>query len=115
MSDDRQIMYRGFFSFQGISMWSPESPVPAFCSSMHLSRCGRYVELQRRSLDDQRWETIREDISRYWQPTQAQALAEVAPRLRQIGETLIRQADELEQAAEKERHDRPALAAEADA
>jgi hypothetical protein len=115
MSDDRQIMYRGFFSFQGISMWSPESPVPAFCSSMYLSRCGRYVELERRSLDDQRWETIREDISRYWQPTQAQALAEVAPRLRQIGETLIRQADELEQAAEKERHDRPALAAEADA
>jgi hypothetical protein len=39
----------------------------------------------------------------------------VAPRLRQIGETLIRQADELEQAAAKERHDRPALAAEADA
>ena len=99
---ERKTMYRGFFSFQGLSMWSPDSPVPSFCSSMYLSDCGQYVYVQRRSLDDRRWETIREDISRFWQPTEAQALAVVAPLLRQIGERLVRQADELEKAAAAE-------------
>ena len=87
---ERQVMYRGFVGFQSLSLWHPDSPAGTFCSSMHLSPCGKYVELQRRSLDDRRWETIREDISEYWQPTQAKALAAVAPRLRQIGERLIR-------------------------
>ena len=36
MSDTRQIMYRAFFSFQGLSMWSPESPCSAFHSIMEL-------------------------------------------------------------------------------
>jgi len=112
---DRQTMYRGWFSFLGLSIYSPDSPTSCGCSAMQLSPCGKYVELQRRSLDDRRWETIREDINEYWQPTEALALAKMAPRLRRIGERLIRQADELEQAAEQERHDRPALAAEADA
>jgi len=80
---------------------------------MELSPCGQYVSLQQRSLDDRRWETTREDINQYWQPTEALALAKMAPRLRQIGERLIRQAQELEEAAEQERHDRPALAATA--
>ena len=112
---ERPTMYRAWIGFQSLSLWHPESPASAFCSSMTLSPCGKYVESTHRSLDKRRWETTREDISEYWQPTQAKAMAAVAPRLRQIGETLIRQADELEQAAEKERHDRPALAAEADA
>lgn len=99
---ERQKMYRGFFSFQSLSMWHPDSPAPAFCSQMELSPCGKYVERQQRSLDDRRWETHREDVSEYWQPTEDQALAAVAPRLRQIGERLIRQAQELEDAARPE-------------
>lgn len=95
-------MYRAFFSFQSLSLWHPDSPVPHFCSSMTLSPCGQYVESRHRRLDDQGWETTRQEISDYWQPTQAKALAMAAPRLRQIGERLIRQAEELEQAAEAE-------------
>jgi hypothetical protein len=105
-----QTMYRAFFGFQSLSMWHPQSPAPSFCSQMELSPCGEYVQVQRRRLDDQGWETIRETISDYWQPTQAQALAAVAPRLRAIGERLIEQALELERAAQPERRERPALA-----
>lgn len=97
-----QIMYRAYFNFGSLSMWHPESPASAFCSSMHLSSCGQFVELQRRRLDQQGWDTIRESMSQYWQPTKEKALAVVAPRLRQIGERLIRQADELEQAAREQ-------------
>ena len=108
--NDGKTMYRGFFGFQALSMWHPDSPVPTFCSSMELSPCGEYVFVQRRRLDDSGWETTRETMSKYWQPTQVQAMAVVAPRLRQIGERLIRQADELEQAARDETRERPALA-----
>ncbi len=103
-----QVMYRAFFNFGSLSMWHTESPAPHFCSTMHLSPCGEYVQLQRRRLDDQGWETLRESMSHYWQPTQEQALSVVAPRLRAIGERLIRQADELEENAR-----RPAMAAAA--
>ena len=96
---ERQTMYRAFFNFGSLSMWHPESPAPAFHSSMYLSACGQFVERQQLRMDQQGWETLRESISDYWQPTQEKALAVVAPRLRQIGERLIRQADELEQAA----------------
>ena len=101
---EQKTMYRAFFNFCSLSMWHTESPAPHFCSQMHLSQCGQYVEAERRRLDDQGWETIRQSLSPYWQPTQEQALAAVAPRLRAIGERLIRQADELEQNAQ-----RPAL------
>jgi hypothetical protein len=101
---EQQTMYRAFFNFGSLCMWHPESPATHFCSTMNLSPCGRYVERQHRRLDDSGWETTRHEISQYWQPTQEQALAVVAPRLRQIGERLIRQAQELEHAA------RPALA-----
>ncbi|NBW22962.1 MAG: hypothetical protein EBR82_84960 [Caulobacteraceae bacterium] len=96
---EQKTMYRAFFGFQSLSMWHPDSPAPHFCSTMELSPCGTYVSVQRRRMDDQGWETVREDISSYWQPTREQALAVAAPRLRQIGERLIRQADELERAA----------------
>jgi len=107
---ERQVMYRGFIGFQSLSLWYPDAPAATFCTSMALSPCGQYVETQHRSMDDRRWETTRHELSEYWQPTQAKALAAVAPRLRQIGERLIRQADELEQAAREESRDRPALA-----
>jgi len=106
-----QTMYRGFFSFNALCMWSPDSPVPTFCSSMELSPCGQYVQVRRRRLDDSGWEFFREDMSRYWQPTKAQAMAVVAPRLRQIGERLIRQADEIEAEARQETST-PAVASE---
>jgi hypothetical protein len=77
---------------------------------MTLSPCGQYLSVQRRRMDDSGWETTREEMSDYWQPTREQALAAVAPRLRAIGERLIRQADEIEQAARPETRDRPALA-----
>lgn len=99
---ERQTMYRAFFSFGSLSMWHPESPVPEFHSSMELSDCGKYVEVRRQRIDQQGWETIREDINGYWQPTKAKALAVVAPRLRQIGERLIKQANDLEAAARAE-------------
>jgi hypothetical protein len=105
-----KIMYRAFFGFQGLSMWHPDSPAPHFHSQMTLSPCGQYLSVQRRRMDDSGWETTREEMSDYWQPTREQALAAVAPRLRAIGERLIRQADELEQAAQPETRDRPALA-----
>lgn len=94
-----QVMYRAWFNFGSLSMWHPESPVPAFHSSMHLSPCGQFVQLRRERLDKQGYETVREDVSEYWQPTREQALAIVAPRLRAIGERLIRQAQELEEDA----------------
>jgi hypothetical protein len=106
---ERPTMYRGFVGFQSLSLWYPDAPAATFCTSMALSPCGQYVETQHRSMDDRRWETTRHELSEYWQPTQAKALAAVAPRLRQIGERLIRQADELEQAAREEEL-RPALA-----
>ena len=103
-------MYRGHFGLQSLSLWHPDSPVPTFCSSMELSPCGQYVGYRRQRLDGQGWESHREEVSRYWQPTRALALAAAAPLLRRIGERLIRQADELEQAAREESRDRPALA-----
>jgi hypothetical protein len=100
---DQQTMYRAFFGFQGLSMWHPHSPVPHFHS-------GQYLSVQRRRMDDSGWETTREEMSDYWQPTREQALAAVAPRLRAIGERLIEQALELERAAQPETRERPALA-----
>lgn len=94
-----QVMYRAHFGFQSLSLWHPDGAVPAFCSSMTLSPCGQYVESRHRRLDEQGWETTRCEINRFWQPTQAQAYAAAAPLLRQIGERLVRQADELEAAA----------------
>lgn len=110
---DPQIMYRAHFGLQSLSLWHPDSPAPTFCSSMELSPCGQYVGYRRRSLDDQGWESHREELSQYWQPTRALALAAAAPLLRRIGERLIRQAEELEQAARDERQERPALSAAA--
>jgi hypothetical protein len=77
---------------------------------MTLSPCGQYLSVQRRRMDDSGWETTREEMSHYWQPTREQALAAVAPRLRAIGERLIEQALELERAAQPETRERPALA-----
>ena len=99
---ERKIMYRAFFSFQGLSMWSPESPCSTFHSIMELSPCGNWVEATSRRPDGQGWETSRQEMNQLWQPTKELALAVVAPRLRQIGETLIRQAAEIEKAAEAE-------------
>jgi hypothetical protein len=110
----QQTMYRAFFGFQGLSMWHPHSPVPHFHSEMTLSPCGQYLSVQRRRMDDSGWETTREEMSDYWQPTREQALAAVAPRLRAIGERLIEQALELERAAQPETRERPALAEAAD-
>jgi hypothetical protein len=99
---ERKTMYRAFFAFNGLSMWSPESPCSAFHSIMELSPCGNWVEARNPRPDKRGYEVTRHEISDYWQPTKELALAVVAPRLRQIGETLIRQAAELEKAAQKE-------------
>ena len=103
-------MYRAFFNFSSLSMWHPDSPAPHFHSQGDLSACGQYIETRRISMDKHRQETLREDISDYWQPTREQALSVVAPRLRQIGMRLIEQALELERDAQPETRDRPALA-----
>jgi hypothetical protein len=103
-----QTMYRAFFHFGGLSMWHTESPAPEFHASAQLSPCGQYVMTQRMRPDKQKHETIREDLSEYWQPSKELALAVVAPRLRAIGERLIAQAEQYE----REAHQlvRPALA-----
>lgn len=103
--NDPKIMYRAFFGFQSLSLWHPDSPVPHFFTSMELSACGQYVQVRRRRLDDQGWETLQQSISDYWQPTKEQALAVAAPRLRAIGLRLIEQALEFERAAKPGRGD----------
>ena len=99
---EQKTMYRAFFFLNGLSMWNVESPCSTFHSSMKLSPCGNWVEATSRRPDGQGWETSRQEMNQYLQPTKELALAVVAPRLRQIGETLIRQAAELEQAAQPE-------------
>ena len=78
---ERQTMYRAFFFFNGLSMWNPESPCSTFHSSMKLSPCGNWVEATSRRPDGQGWETSRQEMNQYWQPTKELALAVVAPRL----------------------------------
>jgi hypothetical protein len=108
---DLPVMYRAFFHFGGLSMWHTESPAPEFHASAQLSPCGQYVMTQRMRPDKQKHETIREDISEYWQPTKEAALAVVAPRLRAIGERLIAQAEQYEREAHQETST-PAVASE---
>jgi hypothetical protein len=109
MSEQKK-MYRAFFHFGALSMWHPESPAQGFCSQMFLSPCGQYVQVQRQR-PDKSWENVREEISRYWQPTKAQAYAQVSDRLRLIGQTLIAQADQFDREAAEE-ISTPAVASE---
>ena len=103
-------MYHAHANFVLMSLAHPDQPAQVFTTSMELTACGQYVQRTQKRLDQQGYETVRFEVSDWWQPTEAKALAMAAPRLRQIGERLIRQAEELEQAALEEDATRPALA-----
>lgn len=103
-------MYHAHANFVLMSLAHPDQPAQVFTTSMELTACGQYVQRTQKRLDQQGYETVRFSVSDWWQPTEAKALAMAAPRLRQIGERLIRQAEELEQEALEENATRPALA-----
>ena len=71
-----------------------ESGIGVYTTSGYLSACGQFVEQCR----DMGWklEPVRHPLDHHWQETPAAALAVLAPRVRAIGERLIRQAAELE-------------------
>ena len=98
---ERQTMYRAHCYFGGLSVWHPESEAGVFCSTGELSDCGRWIEA-RAAIDKHRTEVQRFELSDDWQPTRAAAEARLAGKLRQIGERLIRQANDLEAAARAE-------------
>ena len=105
-----QKMYHAHAYFGLLNLGNPEQTPSLFTTSMELTACGRYVQRTQKRMDQNGYETVRFDVSDWWQPTPAKALAVVAPRLRQIAGRLMRQADELEQAALDENATRPALA-----
>ena len=105
-----QKMYHAHAYFGLLHLGNPEQTPSLFTTSMELTACGRYVQRTQKRMDQNGYETVRFDVSDWWQPTPAKALAIVAPRLRQIAGRLMRQADELEQAALEENAKRPALA-----
>ena len=97
-----QRYYQAHVYLGALSTWHPDDPASVYCTDGELSPCGTWIEIRTMSADKQRHQTIRHELGPLWQPTKELALAVVAPRLRQIGETLIRQATELEKAAEPE-------------
>jgi hypothetical protein len=71
-----------------------ESGIGVYTTSGYLSACGNFVEQFR----DFGWKTepVRHPLDHHWQETPEAALAVLAPKVRAIGERLIRQAAELE-------------------
>ena len=97
-----QRYYQAHVYFGGLSVWHTDSAASVYCTDGELSPCGQWIEIRTMSADKQRHETIRHEVGPLWQPTKAAAQAAIAEKLRAIGETLIRQAADLEKAAEPE-------------
>lgn len=87
---DRKRLYIGFIHDRA----NAQSGIGVFTTSGYLSPCGKYVEQCR----DLGWKTepVRHPLDHHWQETPEAALAVLAPKVRAIGERLIRQAAELE-------------------
>jgi hypothetical protein len=109
MNENRERRYMGYLTEQA----NVDSGMGTFTTYGYLTPCGEWVEIETISMDKQRHQVIRHKADKHWCETPAQALAMKAPRLRAIAERMLRQADELEQAAQEETRDRPALAAAA--
>ena len=90
-----QRYYQAHVYFGGLSVWHTDSAASVYCTDGELSPCGTWIEIRTMSADKQRHETIRHEVGPLWQPTKEAAKAAIAEKLRAIGETLIRQADEL--------------------
>ena len=91
---DRQRLYHAHISeraseTEGMGIWTTFG---------ELTECGQWVE-QRFTYADARQETVRHAVGEYWASTPEKAMAAKAAKIRAIGQRLIRQADELEQAA----------------
>lgn len=74
-----------------------ETGIGVYTTSGYVSACGQFVEQYR----DMGWklEPVRHPLDHHWQETPAAALAVLAPKVRAIGERLLRQAAELEAGA----------------
>lgn len=90
-----QRYYQAHVYFGGLSVWHTDSAASVYCTDGELSPCGTWIEIRTMSADKQRHETIRHEVGPLWQPTKEAAKAAIAEKLRAIGETLIRQADEI--------------------
>lgn len=76
-----------------------EEGVGVFTTWGHVTDCGRYVEQNHAYRPDKPPQIVLNPISEHWCETPAAALAAKAAKIRAIGERLIRQAQELEEAA----------------
>jgi hypothetical protein len=87
---DRKQLYIGQIHARA----NAESGIGVYTTSGYLSACGNFVEQFR----DFGWKTepVRHPLDHHWQETPEAALAVLAPKVRAIGERLIRQAAELE-------------------
>ena len=87
---DRKQLYIGLIQDRA----NAESGIGVYTTSGYLSACGNFVEQYR----DMGWklEPVRHPLDHHWQETPAAALAVLAPKVRAIGERLLRQAAELE-------------------
>lgn len=92
---DRKKLYIGVIHDRA----NAQSGIGTYTTSGFVSDCGKFVEQSQ----DWGWKTepVRHPLDHRWHETPEAALAALAPKVRAIGERLMRQADELEAAAEK--------------
>lgn len=96
--DERKRLYIAHINERATS----ESGIGIFTTWGHLTECGRYVEQNHAYRPDKPPQIVLNPIDDYWRETPAAAMAAKAAKIRAIGERLIRQADELEEAARQE-------------
>lgn len=106
MTDTRKRLYIGFINYTA----DATEGIGVFTTWGFVTDDGQWVEQSRTrpwksDHDYGSTEIVRSQVTPHWQETPAAALAVLAPRIRAIGERLLRQADELEENA-----NRPALA-----
>lgn len=106
MSDARKRMYVGFIHDRA----DATEGVGVFTTWGFVTDDGQWVEQSltrpwKSDHDYGKTESVRHKLDQHWKETPEEALAALAPRIRAIGERLLRQANELEENAA-----RPALA-----
>ena len=108
MSDMRKRLYIGFIHDRA----DATDGVGVFTTWGFVTEDGEWVEQSRTrpwksDHDYGTTESVRHRVDHHWKETPQEALAVLAPRIKAIGERLLRQAQELEENAR-----RPAMAAE---
>jgi hypothetical protein len=98
MSDARKRLYIGFIADRA----DATSGVGVFTTWGFVTEDGEWVEQKqvrpwKSDYEYGRTEVVRTKVTPHWQETPEAALAVLSPRIRAIGERLLRQADELEQ------------------